>query len=113
MSQTKSALKLRLAAAAVILVFSAGAALADRIDGDWCSPEGKHLTIKGSDILTPGGVRMQGSYSRHAFTYDIPSGEGTGGAQMLLQLLNEETMQARVDGVSGPAVTWKRCQNTS
>ena len=98
---------------AAALVLPASGALADRIDGDWCNPEGKHLSIKGNEIVTPGGVTMAGNYSRHAFTYAIPAGEGANGAQMLLQLLNEETMQARTDGVSGPAVTWKRCQHTS
>ena len=88
-------------------------ALADAIDGDWCDPAGKHLKIKGREIVTPGGAKMEGNYSRHAFTYAIPEGEGGTGGQMLLQLVNEMTVHARTDGVSGLMVVWKRCEHTS
>jgi len=30
-----------------IVTFAAGPALADRIDGKWCSPDGKHVEIQG------------------------------------------------------------------
>ena len=89
------------------------AAHADSIDGNWCSPEGKTLSIKGREIVTPAGVKLQGDYSRHAFTYALPAAEGPEGAKMLLQLVNEMTVHARVDGVSGPMVVWKRCEQTS
>ena len=91
----------------------ASAAYADAIDGNWCSPEGKRQPIKGSEITTPGGVKMQGDYSRHAFSYEPPKEEGGAGGKMLLQLVNEFTVHARADGVSGPMVVWKRCEQTS
>ena len=100
-----------IACAAAVLPL--GAAQADSIDGNWCSPEGKTLSIKGREIVTPGGVKTQGDYSRHAFTYPLSPGEGAEGAKMLLQLVNEQTVHARVDGVSGPMVVWKRCEQTS
>ena len=50
-----------------------GAALADRIDGDWCDGEGRRIEIDGSTIRTPGGVTMKGDYGRHSFAYDAPA----------------------------------------
>jgi hypothetical protein len=46
------------------LLFAAPAQ-ADAIDGDWCREDGKRMSIRGPDIVTPGGKAMRGDYSRH------------------------------------------------
>jgi hypothetical protein len=43
-------------------------AQADAIDGHWCAADGRVMTIEGASILTPGGAKMTGDYSRHAFS---------------------------------------------
>jgi hypothetical protein len=48
-------------------------ALADAIDGDWCDANGKRMSIRGPSIVTPGGQQISGNYSRHYFSYVIPS----------------------------------------
>ncbi len=90
-----------------------GAALADRIDGKWCSPEGRHVEIQGRQITTHSGVKMDGEYGRHSFSYTAPAAEPDAGSTMYMVLLNEETMEVRAGNPVARAIVWKRCQNIS
>lgn len=50
--------------AALAFVLAAAPALADAIDGDWChTKDGRRFTIRGPEIVTPGGKKMQGDYA--------------------------------------------------
>ena len=97
-------------AAAVLLLASAGAAVADAIDGDWCRPDGKRMSISGPDIVTPGGHRIAGNYSRHAFDYVVPPGEGGAGETVWIVLLSEYLAHARQGREDAPVQVWNRCQ---
>ena len=88
-------------------------AMADAIDGAWCSPEGKHLKITGRKITTPGGALLEGDYSRHAFSYTAPASEPGGGDTVYMQLMNETTALVRQGTPVAQPVTWKRCEATS
>ena len=100
------------ASLALLLCLSSGqSALADAIDGDWCSPEGKHLSIKGPQIITPGGAKMSGQYSRHAFSYVVPAPEPQSGSTIFMSLLGETTVIVREGSPVAQPVTWKRCEN--
>jgi hypothetical protein len=90
-----------------------GPALADRIDGKWCSPDGKHVEIQGRQITTPGGAKMEGDYTRHSFSYKIPAAEPESGSTVYMVILNEETMEVRAGNPVAKAIVWKRCQNIS
>ena len=88
-------------------------ALADVIDGDWCAA-GQHLSIKGPEIVTPGGTRMTGSYSRHFFSYVAPPAEPEAGQMVAMTLINENTVHRRVGADADAAAqaapqTWLRC----
>jgi hypothetical protein len=89
-------------------------ALADKIDGDWCH-DAENFHIDGSAIRTPGGRDITGDYSRHAFQYLAPDGEKDAGAQILMRLMNEETVLLirRVSGTDSPVETWIRCKPVS
>ncbi len=92
-----------------IVIFSASPALADAIDGDWCSTtEAKQLRIAGPNITTPSGRQTTGDYSRHAFSYVEPDGSPEAGAAIAMQLLNEEEVQVSIN--SGPPEIWRRCE---
>lgn len=108
----KSSRMVRLSGAALFAVL-ATPALADRIDGKWCSPEGKHVEIQGRQITTPAGAKMEGQYTRHTFNYAAPAGEPEGGAIVYMSILNEETMEVRTGTPVAKPVVWKRCQNIS
>jgi hypothetical protein len=106
----------RLASIAIIaagaLGVATGPARADAIDGDWCLGSG-HFAIDGPNILTPGGNRIQGSYSRHAFAYVAPPNEPGAGGRIEMVLLNEETLRlTRTKEASAPEI-WLRCKPTS
>lgn len=102
-----------LPAAAVALLLSATAARADAIDGDWCYPGGKRLSIEGADIVTPGGRRAKGNYDRHAFSYEVPETEPGAGTTIYMILIDDETMYLRAGKApgfgKGEADVWRRC----
>ena len=73
-----------LALAFVLLV--PGAVLADQIDGHWCFTDGRSFTVKGPQIITPGGNKLTGKYDRHGFEYTVPVGEpGADGTVTMVQ----------------------------
>ena len=87
----------------------AGTARADVIDGDWCSRDGRHLAIKGPQIVTPGGSRIAGNYTRHTFNYVVPGGEADAGQLVAMLLLNEETVRITPRPDALPEI-WLRCK---
>jgi hypothetical protein len=96
-------------ASAVMLAASLGAALADAIDGNWCHADGRRLSIRGPQIVTPGGLNMRGDYTRHSFAYVVPAGEPGPGETVSMILLSEYLMHARQGGNSAPLQVWNRC----
>jgi hypothetical protein len=85
-------------------------ALADVIDGNWCSDDGRHLSITGPTIVTPGGTRMEGAYTRHSFVYTAPANELGAGQEVQMRLLNETTVQIHSGPPDeGPTRIWHRC----
>ena len=101
----------RLAAGALALGLSSAPVLADQIDGDWCSPDGKHVQIKGPQITTPTGVKMSGNYTRHAFSYVVPEKEPNAGSTIFMSQLNDTTTQVREGTPVAQPIIWKRCEH--
>jgi hypothetical protein len=95
------------AALGALLVLNAGTALADAIDGDWCHPDGRRLSINGPDIVTPTGTHLKGDYDRHHFSYVVPAAEPDAGATVARVLLSELQMQLKPP--KGDEQTWRRC----
>ena len=95
------------ALASIAVVALASPALADAIDGNWCRADGKRMSIDGPAIVTPGGHKITGDYSRHAFSYVVPGGEPGAGATVAIQLLGEHLAHARQG--NGPIEEWRRC----
>ena len=104
------------AAAAVILAgalcVASPSAHADAIDGQWCLGP-SHFAIDGPTILTPGGNRIQGNYSRHGFVYVVPTSEPGAGSEIDMVLLNEETVRLTRKGQASAPEIWRRCKPTS
>lgn len=95
----------------VALVLAAGgtSALADAIDGDWCQSDGRHFSIRGLDIVTPAGARMQGDYGRHSFAYRPPAPERGAGGTISMRLVNENTVHLSYGEGAAAAEVWERC----
>jgi hypothetical protein len=88
-------------------------ALADRIDGDWCSLEGgKTLTIKGPSIRIPSGAEITGEYDRHAFRYIGPEGDPEAGQEIRMRIFSDDDMGLVriVGGAPQPEEQWLRCK---
>jgi hypothetical protein len=93
---------------AFLLLFSATVAWADAIDGNWCLGT-KTMSISGTDIVTPGGKRMKGDYTRHSYSYTVPPGEPGAGQIIAMILRGEYLLHARQGGQDAPLQEWRRC----
>ena len=100
------------AGAGLVLLTSAGLARADAIDGDWCHADGRRLSIRGPDIVIPGGKQLVGDYNRHGFIYVVPAGETGAGDKVMMSLLSETLMHSRQGGDDAPVQVWNRCRPT-
>ncbi|MBZ6076054.1 hypothetical protein [Microvirga puerhi] len=105
--------RILLAAVGLMTLFGLQPAFADAIDGNWCSDDGRHLSIAGPTIVTPGGTRMQGAYTRHSFLYTAPANEPDGGQEVAMRLISEIAVQIRFGGADRPSQTWHRCTETT
>ena len=101
----------KLILATVLLLAAPTAALADAIDGNWCSADGQHMTIAGDDITTPGGKQIKGNYDRHAFDYVVPAGEAGSGETVNILLRSEYLAVSRQGAANAPVKEWRRCTN--
>lgn len=90
-------------------ILAAASARADAIDGHWCAEDGRHLDIRGPVLVTPGGRRIDGSYTRHGFSYVVPDGEPGGGATSVLTLVSDRTVHRVVGTGGGGPEIWRRC----
>lgn len=100
--------QIRIPVLVTLLVLFGQSASADAIDGDWCDPGGKALSIRGPKIVTPGGKEMTGRYDRHGFDYVVPAGEPGAGGTIVMRLVNEQTLHLLPPGATDHQV-WKRC----
>ena len=98
---------------ALCIVVIGEAALADAIDGHWCHSDGRRLSIRGPEIVTPGGKVMEGNYSRHGFSYVVPTPEPGAGETAFMTLLNENTVQTRRGEATTGDETWLPCSPTT
>lgn len=101
-------------AAAAVTVLSAHVARADAIDGNWCSAEGKRMSIEGPAITTPAGTPWHGNYNRHYFTYEVPASDPGAGQTVYMALLNENTVRLTMAAdaqaaQTSPTEIWHRC----
>lgn len=93
-------------------------ALADRIDGDWCSADGRHLRIDGPRIMIPSGAEIAGRYDRHHFSYEGPEADPEAGQLIEMRQLSDQEMRLKriprgeIESIE-PAEIWRRCQAVS
>ena len=89
-------------------------ARADAIDGNWCDGEGgRRISIEGPLLVTPGGAKVQGDYSRHSFSYVTPTQEPEAGQKVDMLLMSETSVQVRTGGDPRSTRGWQRCAGTT
>lgn len=101
-----------------VMLFGALAALsADPVDGSWCAPDGRQITVTGLAVITPGGQRTNGAYSGRAFSFEIPQNEWGAGWVLWLERVAEDALRiSRItEYQQGPPPhdRWRRCPATS
>ena len=96
--------------ATIGLLLQTGVSRADAIDGDWCSTDGMRMSIRAEKITTPGGNRINGNYSRHAFDYVVPQGEDGSGENVNIILRGEYLALSRQGPADAPLREWHRCK---
>ena len=101
-------------AVGVMTALSAQVARADAIDGNWCSGDGKRMSIEGPAITTPAGTQWHGNYSRHYFTYRVPDSDPGAGQTVYMALQNENTVNITMaadaqSAQKSPIEVWHRC----
>src|SRR5665647_972889 len=101
--------RIKIVVAALALSALALPAFADAIDGNWCHDDGRRFVIRGPEIVTPGGKRMEGHYSRHGFNYTVPAPEPGAGQTIVMTLANENTVHLRHGEATSAAEVWVRC----
>lgn len=94
---------------AALTMLSSTTAFADAIDGNWCHNDGRRFTIRGAEIITPGGQTMRGDYSRHHFSYRPPAAEKGAGGIISMTLMGENLVHLRYGDAAGAPESWVRC----
>lgn len=104
-------------AAIIILVAATQPALADQIDGNWCSPDGQSISVDGPNVVTPGGSKISANYDRHHVDFQIPEGEPHSGDRFSADQLNDDQISVSItrarDARAGKAVIWTPCRPIS
>ncbi|HKY86560.1 MAG TPA: hypothetical protein VJL90_07365 [Pseudorhodoplanes sp.] len=79
------------------------------LDGNWCHADGKRMTIKGSDIVTPGGKPLRADYARTFASWVIPDGEHNAGMTVTMMLIGADRAHTREGAADTPPLEWRRC----
>jgi len=84
-------------------------AQAHQIDGQWCGPDGKTITINGPKIITPSGKQIEGSYARNRFMYTGPDDDPEMDQDIFLYMQNNGLMQVIRSTDPDKMEQWERC----
>ncbi len=94
----------------------AGPVRAGALDGTWCSPDGRRITVAGTSVLTPGGQRTSGIYNREAFHFLVPPNEWDAGKSIWMELKSPDSVRVSTlaENQQGPPPhdRWQRCAAT-
>lgn len=88
-------------------------ASADAIDGNWCAGDGRHLSVNGSTVVTPGGAELDVPYDRHAMSYTVPDAEPGAGELLALRVVSDTELRVATALADSETETWRRCEFTS
>lgn len=102
---------------AALICASTQTALADRIDGTWCSTDGKSVSVDGPRVVTSRGNEVEANYNRHHIDYVIPAGEPDEGSIFRADQLNDNQIQVILIDAGGKpkgdVEIWTPCKPVS
>ena len=79
------------------------------LDGDWCHADGKRLSVKGADIVLPGGKPLRADYARTYASWVVPQGEQNAGMTVTMMLVGSDRAHTREGAADTPPLEWRRC----
>lgn len=79
------------------------------LDGNWCHADGKRLSVKGTDVITPGGKPLRADYARTFASWVIPDGELNAGMTVTMMLIGSDRAHTREGAADTPPQEWRRC----
>jgi len=79
------------------------------LDGNWCHTDGKKLTVKGADIITPARKPLRADYARTFASWVIPEGEPNAGTTTTMMLIGTDRAHTREGAADTPPLEWRRC----
>jgi len=79
------------------------------LDGDWCHADGKRLSVKGADVVLPGGKPLRADYARTYASWVVPAGEQNAGMTVTMMLVGADRAHTREGAADTPPLEWRRC----
>lgn len=79
------------------------------LDGNWCHADGKRLTVKGPDVVTPAGKPLRAEYARTFASWVVPDGEPNAGTTITMMLIGPDRAHTREGAADTPPLEWRRC----
>lgn len=79
------------------------------LDGDWCHADGKRLSVKGADLVLPGGKPLRADYARTYASWVVPQGEQNAGMTVTMMLIGSDRAHTREGAADTPPLEWRRC----
>lgn len=79
------------------------------LDGHWCQADGKRLSVKGADIVLPGGKALRANYARTFASWVVPDGEQNAGMTVTMMLVGADRAHTREGAADTPPMEWRRC----
>lgn len=111
------AIRLLIVASLQSLTGSLSALEAGDLDGQWCSRDGRTISVSGTEIITPRGYRSTGVYGGNALSFSEFHRYNQPGPMIWMEPAGKDS--ARVSIVSKqqkeppPHDLWSRCRVTS
>lgn len=102
----------RLALILPVLLFCASPSRAHDIDGNWCSSDGRMLTVHKGIAHIPSGAEVLGEYKDHIFRYVGPADDPETGHDVRMRILGNEDLRLEriIEGTPQPEEHWRRCE---
>lgn len=83
-------------------------ALADSIDGKWCSEDGRRIEINGSAGIWGRSLSISGDYFRYTYLFQMPSGEPEAGQKVEMRFRrSDQSIVVRIG--EGEGKVWRKC----
>ena len=87
------------------------------LDGHWCAPDERTISVAGNTVITPNGLRTRGVYTKHALSFIEPGENGAQAAVIWMEPKGKDAVRVSFASADQkeppPHDLWTRCRTTS